>query len=484
MVARAPKDGKEEDEALINVERKNSVQLRLTRRLKEETSHTMDVYLFVPGELGLSTHLISEEAFFHSALHVTRTYYSDQYHLPLVHSRLASRNRLGSDSYRLSLSLYAYQYVIGLEHTTQAILADARLLRSERSEEFSDEENEKIAALHTQLEEMSELSEGILKRLRRNEPSDESLYKYFANIDNYLSWFTEQQLLALVAHLPRGDTFNAERKRFIEVCERETEYRRERQYNAARVMADPTRMSNKMRLLRRLIEYPITLKQESLELGNMEQKAVKALATAVVMTFVTLGVLRLRQVVGDVTAIFVLAMALLYAMREVFKDDLRNTLWRWLRKGRPKWRRQYEDPTRKVVVGRQLEWFEYKRYAALPADIQKLRHRTVAQREEVVLHYRSSSRMSPTRFLSGYEHTRETLTLDLSLLTRLMSKGKHHIYRLKEGQAVREGVERRHLFNLVIRETGSEDTPHLARWKVVVSRSGIVDVEKIETKTP
>ena len=45
---------------------------------------------------------------------------------------------------------------------------------------------------------------------------------------------------------------------------------------------------------------------------------------------------------------------------------------------------------------------------------------------------------------------------------------------------MRESVERRHLFNLVIRETGSEDTAYLARWKVVVSRSGIVDVEKVE----
>ncbi|BBI49201.1 hypothetical protein HORIV_16220 [Vreelandella olivaria] len=199
-----------------------------------------------------------------------------------------------------------------------------------------------------------------------------------------------------------------------------------------------------------------------------------------VMAFVSLGVLQLRSALGDITALFVLAMALLYAMREVFKDDLRNTLWRWLRKGRPKWRRQYLDPTRNAVVGRQLEWFDYKRFASLAADIQKMRRRTVAQREEVVLHYRSSSRMSPTRFLSGYEHTRETLNLDISMLTRLMSKGKHHIYRLKDGQAVREGVERRHLFNLVIRETGSEDTPYLARWKVVVSRSGIVDVEKVE----
>jgi len=201
------------------------------------------------------------------------------------------------------------------------------------------------------------------------------------------------------------------------------------------------------------------------------------------MAFVSLGVLQLRNALGDITALFVLAMALLYALREVFKDDLRNTLWRWLRRGRPKWRRQYIDPTRNALVGRQLEWFDYKRYSALDDDIQQMRRRTVAQRDEVVMHYRSSSRMSPTRFLSGYEHTRETLHIDLSMLTRLMSKEKHHIYRLKDGQVVRESVERRHLFNLVIRETGSEDTPYLARWKVVVSRSGIVDVERVAENT-
>ena len=475
----------QEIDELINVERKNSFQLRLTRRLKEETSHTLDVYLFVPGELGLSTQLISEEAFYHAAIHVSRTYYSDEYLLPLVHSRLASRNRLGSDSYRLSLSLYAYQYVEAMERTTQAMMANATKLRHARQEEREEksETQQSSLDLHEQLHEMIDLSDGILKRLRRHQPSDESLYKYFANIDNYLSWFTEQQLLALVAYMPRGGEFSEIRRRFISVCHREGEYRREQQYNAERVMADPTRMSNKMRLLRRLIEHPITLKQEALELGSGEQKAVKALATAVVMAFVSLGVLHLRSVVGDITALFVLAMALLYAMREVFKDDLRNTLWRWLRKGRPKWRRQYLDPTRNAVVGRQLEWFDYKRFVALGDDIQQMRRRTVAQREEVVLHYRSSSRMSPTRFLSGYEHTRETLNLDISMLTRLMSKGKHHIYRLKDGQAVRESVERRHLFNLVIRETGSEDTAYLARWKVVVSRSGIVDIEKVEERS-
>nr|WP_267956365.1 hypothetical protein [Halomonas sp. MCCC 1A17488] len=465
--------------------------------MQEETSHRLDLFLFVPGELGLNEHVISEDAFYYSAIHVKRTYYSDKHHLPLVLSRLASRGRLSSEQYRLSLSLYAYQYVVALERATQSLLDTARRVQqaerhaetAERGEAPGGETNgagggetqERIVAagLQERLEELCELAQGILRRLRRNQPSEESLHKYYANIDNYLSWFTEQRLLALVAHLPRGRDYRTIRERLLEIGQAEAAHRELAEYNASRVVRDPTRMSNKMRLLRRLIEYPVTLKQQSQELGGAEQKAVKGLATGVVMIFVSLGLLQARDTVGNVTALFVLAMAVLYAMREVFKDDLRNTLWRWLRKGRPKWRRQYFDATSNELVGRQLEWFDYKRFGKLDEQIQRVRMRNVAQREEVVLHYRSSSRMSPTRFLSGYEKTRETVSLDLSQLTRLMDKGSHRVYRLKDGQVTRESVEKRHLLNLVIREEGANAEPLLQRWKIVMSRSRVVDVVKV-----
>ncbi|MDX5376975.1 MAG: hypothetical protein LPK08_05560 [Halomonas sp.] len=482
---------------MITVERKDSFHLKVSRVLQEETSHRLDLFLFVPGELGLNEHVISEDAFYYSAIHVKRTYYSDKHHLPLVLSRLAGRGRLSTGRYRLSLSLYAYQYVVALERATQSLLDTARGVQQAERRTESNERAESQAGeskgdgtgeaqarnpgtgLEERLEELCELAQGILRRLRRNQPSDEGLLKYYANIDNYLSWFTEQRLLALVAYLPRGRDYRTIRERLLAICEVESAHRERAEYNASRVVRDPTRMSNKMRLLRRLIEYPVTLKQQTQELGGAEQKAVKGLATGVVMIFVSLGLLQARDTVGNITALFVLAMAVLYAIREVFKDDLRNTLWRWLRKGRPKWRRQYFDATSNALVGRQLEWFDYKRFGKLDEQIQRVRKRNVAQREEVVLHYRSSSRMSPTRFLSGYEKTRETVSLDLSQLTRLMDKGSHRVYQLKDGQVSRESVEKRHLFNLVIREEVANAEPILQRWKIVMSRSRIVDVVKV-----
>ncbi|MFY0990042.1 hypothetical protein [Halomonas sp. C05BenzN] len=486
---------------MITVERKDSFHLKISRVLQEETSHKLDLFLFVPGELGLNTHVLSEEAFYHGAIHVKRTYYSDRHHLPLVMSRLAGRGKLDPNQYRLGLSLYAYQYVVALERSTQTLLDAAREARQaekkgearpdSRRGEGAKGNNEVPGAdekrkdadpaeqLGERLDELCDLTQGILRRLRRQKPGDESLHRYYANIDNYLSWLTEQSLLALVAHLPRGSGYRESRGRLLAICRAESEHREANEYNSERVTRDPTRMSNKMRLLRRLIEYPVTLKQRNQELGGGEEKAVKALATAVVMAFVSMGLLEARDALGDITVLLVLVMAVLYALREVFKDDLRMTLWRWLRKGRPKWRRQYLDPTSNALVGRQLEWFDYKRFTRIDPDVQRVRKRNVAQREEVVLHYRSSSRMSPTRFLSGYDRTRETLSLDLSLLSRLMDKGSHHVYWLKEGQVSREAVEKRHLINLVIREAEGERAPILQRWKIVMSRSRIVDVELV-----
>ena len=62
-------------------------------------------------------------------------------------------------------------------------------------------------------------------------------------------------------------------------------------------------------------------------------KGVKALAAGLVMVVVSVLMFEARSVLGDLTLRFFLALAVMYAAREVFKEDLRDTLWRWLRRG-------------------------------------------------------------------------------------------------------------------------------------------------------
>lgn len=447
---------------MITVEKKDGHKLKISHVIQETTNRQLDFYIFVPGELGLTDKIVSEDEFYHNAIHGKRTYFSDVNHLPLVHSRLASRGKLSTEQYRLSLSLYAYQYALALEKTSEQLLDD----KQERTIE--------------EVEEVAQLTVRILKRLRRSIPTDKKLLKYYENIDNYLSWFTEQRCLALVAHLPRGNDYNEIRDMLLDVCNKESEHRTKHNYNSSKALQDPTRMSNKMRLLRRLIEYPVTMNEKTIELGNNTRKIVTGFAAGFVMIFVTIMLIKARGVLGDITASFIVVLSFIYAAREVFKDDLKQVLWRLVRKNKPKWRKQFFDANSGHLIGRQLEWLEYTQFSKLDSEIRKARKHKVSQREEAVLHYKSTTRMSPIKFLSGYEQTRESIMLDLRVVASLMEKGSQRIYQLKDGQVTKDSVEKRHLINLITQETDEDNTTRIQRWKIIMNRSKVVDIEAID----
>ncbi|WP_117235488.1 hypothetical protein [Vibrio maerlii] len=448
---------------MITVDKQDAITLKITHAMKKSKKLDLDVYLFIPGELNLTSDTVSETDFYYNSITQKRSYFSDKTLLPLVHSRLAQRGRLSSTQYRVSLSLFAYQYVIALDKAVST-------LNKEKAEDITSDE----------VDEVIELALDILKRLRRTIPFDESLKRYYVNIDNYLSWYTEQKFLSLVAHLPRGKEYSTIKERLITLCEKERAHRKLHRYNSRKVREDVTRMSNKMRLLRRLIEHPIVLKEKTLSMGSNIQRAVKGIATGLVMVFVTTSVIWARDYLGEITASFIIAMSFIYALREVFKDDLRDILWRWIRKGKPKWRKRYIDPTTKKAVGNKLEWLDYTSLSKLPDRIKSIRKKRVVQREEAVLHYKAHTSMTTSLFMSGYDETRESLQISLRSLTRLMDKGSNKVYTLKEGQVSRESVEKRHLLNLIIKEDNQDGSPIYYRWKIVLNRSKIVDIEQMD----
>ena len=447
---------------MVTVDKHDGITLKISHAIGTSKRSNLDVFLFVPGELGLSEEIVSESDFYYSSISQKRTYYSDETLLPLVHSRLAKRKRLSSRQYRVSLSLFAYQYVIALDKAVNNINGLDR-------EEITEQE----------IDEVIELALDILKRLRRSIPYEETLKRYYANIDNYLSWYTEQNFLSIVAHLPRNDTYNSVKAKLLDIVEKETAHRRLNNYNSEKVRSDLTRMSNKMRLLRRLIEHPIVLKEQTVSLGKNLRRASKGLATGFVMVFVTIMAITARDYWGEITVSFIVIMSILYALREIFKDDLRDVLWRWVRKDKPKWRKRYIDPTTNKTVGQKLEWLDYKVREILPEKIKAIRKKRVVQREEKILHYRSETEMSTSRFMSGYEETKDSLFISMRSLTRLMDKGSNKVYLLSKGQVTRESVEKRHLFNLIVRENGESNDPQYYRWKIILNRNKIVAIEEI-----
>ncbi|HAS63942.1 MAG TPA: hypothetical protein DCS35_16120 [Vibrio sp.] len=451
---------------MITVDKQDGITLKISHSMASSKKANLDLYFFVPGELGLNPDVLKETEFYYESIVQKRAYYSDKILLPLVHSRLAKRGRLSSTQYRVSLSLFAYQYVIALDR------AVSQLNRYE-TDSVTDEE----------IDAVIELAIDILKKLRRGIPYEENLKRYYANIDNYLSWYTEQKFLSLISHMPRDGEYKTLKDRLITIVEKEKAHRKLNHYNSPATRDDVTRMSNKMRLLRRLIEHPIILKERTTSLGSNMKRIVKGLATGFVMVFVTTTAILARDYWGEITASFIVAMSFVYALREIFKDDLRDVLWRWFRKGKPRWRKRYSDPTTNKVVGQKTEWLDYLALNKLPDRIMFIRKKRTAQREEQILHYRSETEMATSRFMSGYEETRESMFVSLRTITRLMDKGSNSVYLLNNGQVSRESVEKRHLVNLIAKEDRLDGKPRYYRWKIILNRTKIVAIERVDVNS-
>lgn len=447
---------------MITVNKHDAITLKVAHSNAKSKTSDLDIFLFVPGEIELTSDLISENEFYYNCLTQKRAYHSEENLLPLVHSRLARRGILSSKQYRVSLSLFAFQYANALSQEVKTLIQQQEPVTSE------------------QVDSVIELSLDILKRLRKTIPYDEVLKRYYTNIDNYLSWYTEQKFLTMIAHLNQDGDYEIIKKRLIILAEREKAHRDLNHYNSVKADKDINRLSNKMRLLRRLIEHPVVLNQRLTSLGNNLKRIVKGFATGLVMVFVTITAITARDYWGEITASFIIVMSFIYALREIFKDDLRDILWRWIRKGKPKWKRDYVDPSTNKVVGHKMEWLDYKKLSELPDRITRIRKKRIVQREEQIIHYHAESAMSTSRFMSGYEATKEIIYIDFKEISNLFDRNSSKIYLLQEDQVIKEKVEKRHLFNLIIKENNHVDEPNFYRWKIVLNRNKIVDIEQIE----
>lgn len=137
---------------MVNVDKQDAITLKISHATSQSKEVDLDIYLFIPGDLGLTPEILPESEFYYSSIHQKRAYYSDKTLLPLVHSRLAQRGRLSSTQYRVSLSLFAYQYVIALDKAVVHLTTT--------SDSVTEDEVDSVI----------ELSLDILKKLRRSIP--------------------------------------------------------------------------------------------------------------------------------------------------------------------------------------------------------------------------------------------------------------------------------------------------------------------------
>jgi hypothetical protein len=440
-----------------------NLSFKVSHQLLPQDYQRIDLYFSLPVEMGINPSTLNEEDFFYSNIKNQSAYYADKLHLPLVRSRFISQNKGEQSDYRLNLNLYSYQ-------VKKALDADIKqTLKLKSAEEF-----------YPVAIELAEQTTALTKKLRRYTPSDKKLNSFFENADNYLSWHIEQSFLKLLTKGPKSSEFNVEREMLLGLCRDESAYRIDNKYNSQVTLDDANRITNKMRLLQRLIEYGVVFQRKTRYLNVNLKRFVRGIVTAIIMAFVMLLVLNARSNFTEVTIALVAFLGLIYGLRETFKEDLTSLIWRKIQKGRPKWQNLFTHSVTKKRIFSQILWLEYISSKDLPKTVNTLFQQRRQQNKQAaqLLHFRCDNKVIAKEFLPGYDEIQQQTFFNLRPFVRFLKKGAGRLYTLEGQKISSQGVERRYQINLILRHF-SKGEESLQRFKITLNRSEIVNIEPI-----
>lgn len=458
----------------FKLKQQDKLSIQLSHQIKKGEHRRLDIYFLLPNEMGINKKTLSERDYFNMGITGRRAYFTAGLHLPLLHTRFASRMKRSPEEYKSNLNLFAYQYIVALDTDIQYALKV--------------DDSESLKEFYTVSKELVDQSLIILKKHRSHLPSDNKLLSIFENVDNYLSWYTEQSILRMLSQKPRHAEFSEDRLALLDVCHVESLYRHKKVYNTSATLNDPNRIANKMRLLRRLIEFGVIFKSETHELGNIIRKVVSGVSTALIMSVVMILIIKTQGAFSNLTSLMIFLLAIIYGVREVFKDDFKNILWRWIRKGKPKWSRLLKDSTSQNEIARQKVWLDYIKSKNLPIQAKELLARRDTQNKQLseILHYRIETKVSNSGFQAGYSSIEETILFSLRPLSRYLERGNGRVYECNDPSNNKEkiqkiSIERRYQINIVVSIDQGQYTEHYERYKIILNRSGIIAISKSGT---
>ncbi|MBT1443560.1 hypothetical protein KJI95_03365 [Shewanella sp. JM162201] len=455
--------------AKVVLKQEDALSIKFSHQLAAGESCRLDLYFALPKDLGIGPQSLDEEEYFHSAIVGRRAYFSDGLHLPLVQSRFASLNKRTVEEFRLYLNLFAYQFAVAMDTDTKELL-----------------QQKQAADFYPRLKELGEQFAVLLKKFRRNEPEDPKWKPWFEHADNYLSWHGEQKLLQLLMQGPawtaeQESDFAPVREGVLALCRAESAYRDARRYNSEKTKSDPNRISNKMLLLRRLIQQGVVLKEELKPLGVGLKKLVTGLATGLVMLVVSALIIKAQGVFSGLTMGLLFTLSVIYGFREIFKEDIRNVMWRAIQRGRPRWSRVLRDTSSQKAIAKQHVWLDFVRVKDLPLAVTEILSRRHQQNriEAEYLHYGLATRVGRDGFfLAGYDSLSEQVSFSLAPFVRNLERGKVRVFAEQDGAIRSETAERRYQINVVLVYKEGRKPPRYARYKVTLNRSGIISVSE------
>lgn len=456
---------------MINLIKKDTVKLKHEEKFVLKFSHQVigqnkkriEFYFSFPRESKVKSSIFSNQEFLYRNIKSESLYTLQDVDLSFAQSKFIRETDVDSDSYRIDLNVFTY-------HCLELINQKAKLFKKNK-ENFDPAD----------LLELLQITSNVLKNFRNDRPSSKKLIIYFEQADNYLSWSIEQIVLNALIDLSKK--IPQDKKNLaLSFCRDESEYRAKMNYNSKNILVDPNKISNKISLLKKIIEQGVIFKEKSKELGWLLRKFVNGFVASFIMLFIYLFLIEASNIFKELTTVLALIIALTYGFRDIFKEDARNIIFQFLRKGRPLIHRNLFDSASGQNIGSQREWLFLVNENQINQDVKNSINFSYRKNKRCnyYLYYRTDSNFFLKNFRTGYRGVQEKIFFDLSYFVRGLASGKNFILKEDSGKIVKEHTEKRYEINILIIANYFQQESNLFLYKAIINSSRILHLEVIE----
>lgn len=424
--------------------------------------HGCDIYIVAPTDIPLSAALGSELEFFHNNLTFKHSYSSSQFLLPLLKSQYHLLDE--KSNYRDNTSLFAFHFNRSISKSASKT-AESALTHPEDSDK---EVNDFIS-----------LTNEIKGKFRMVVPTRAENLNYFEQVDNYLSWKIEQAYLKLASKLPKHAKHTPARKKLMRHAKLEQAYRIEKNYNSKGTQNNPNRLSNKMRLLKMIIQNPVVIGEKLYTNGKHTTYTIKAIVTAIMMFFILIIMRELQNTSDQLGTVFFLIVCTMYGAREIIREEFLYHVWNLYDRRRAKWTFVLKDNFTKKIIGRRNIYLDFSTPSwqkGLPDYVQAELKSNI---QEQVVHIGTRSTFEVDNFNPNYNHSQEQINIDLRDFLFLTNGRTRKIYSQSNGRIHEKPVENRVAVTVVVAFKNRLDgeIKH-KKMKVILNNKEIVNIEQ------
>lgn len=322
------------------------------------------------------------------------------------------------------------------------------------------------------------LCKGFGKRIRTNVSNEPRQSRYQRQLDVYFSWLAEQSLLALIKHEGWAELPEATQTEVMDYLQQEINYRKAQGY-LKELDSRSARIFYRMQLYRRFLDRFILLKADVVELGNIARRSVKAFITMLVMSAFTIFIFYYRDSGYSLSIGLILTVALVYALRDLLRDDLVKVLTDRIRQDKALWKMRYRKSKKSPLLFQQFLWRSVISYEQLPEQAKKNSGKWFFNAGKNIFFLRSV--MEVEDYLNLEENIEESIEIDFKPFSDLLSGVKtpvyHYDFNEKEIDVGTHFIEQRHYYNLVLvtENMKAEEPIKVQRWKLTLTAEGVVE---------